>query len=353
MRAVRLHATGGPEVLRLEDAPEPEPGPDDAIVAVRAAGLNHLDLWVRQGKPAPALPHTSGSDGAGVVAALGAEAARHAAKTGGPKEGDEVVIDPSLSCGGCPACRAGEASLCEQFRVLGEGAPGTLAERVRVPWRNLHRRPARLSWPEAAAFPLTFLTAWRMLVTRARLRPGESVLVTGIGGGVSVAALAIARAAGARSVVVTSSSDAKISRAKELGASAGVNYRTTAAKDLAGALRAANGGRGFDVVVDSAGAEAWAANLRALRKGGRLVLCGATTGGAPPAELHRLFWGQIEVLGSTMGTPAEMRAVCEAVEAGLLSPVVDAVLPLERHADAFARLESGAQLGKVVVEVAP
>jgi len=346
-----MHATGGAEVLSLEEAAAPEPGPEDAVVAVRAAALNHLDIWVRTGKPAPRLPHTLGSDGAGVVVALGAEAARKAALGRGASVGDEVVIDPGLSCGACAQCRAGEASQCDAFTVMGEGAPGTLAERVVVPARNLHPKPRRLSWALAAAFPLTFVTAWRMLVTRAALRPGESVLVTGIGGGVSTAALAIARMAGAGRVVVTSSSQAKLARAAALGAHAGVDYRAVPAKALPAALKEANGGRPFDVVVDSAGADAYGTNLRVLRRGGRLVLCGATTGGAPPADLHRVFWGQISVLGSTMGTPDEMRAVCAAIDAGLLTPVVDEVFPLERVRDAFARLESGAQLGKVVVEV--
>jgi NADPH:quinone reductase-like Zn-dependent oxidoreductase len=350
MKAIRIQKCGGPEVVQTEDIPRPKPGPDEAIVEVHAASLNHLDIWVRRGMPKPPLPHTMGSDGAGVVVELGELAAREAAGGRFPKIGDEVLIDPGLSCGRCDTCFAGEQSQCPSFRLLGEAVSGTLAEFVAVPARNCHPKPKHFSWPQAAAFGLVHLTAWRMLITRAKLRAGETVLINGIGGGVATAALGIARVSGAQTIV-TSSSDAKLARARQLlGATAGVHYRI-AGKDLAKAVKEANGGRPVDLVVDSVGGEAYSQSLQALRKGGRLVTCGATIGGTPPNDIHRIFWNQLTILGSTMGTPAEMRAVLGLAEAGAIAPLIDQMFPLDKAKEAIARLEAGEQFGKVVVEV--
>jgi NADPH:quinone reductase-like Zn-dependent oxidoreductase len=342
MRAVRIHECGGLEKVVLEEVERPEPGEGDVLLEVRAASLNHLDIWVRGGEPMPVLPHTFGSDAAGVVAALGPGAS-------GVEVGDEVLIDPGISCGRCEMCMAGEQSECFAFHLVGEPADGTLAHYAVVPARNCYKKPAGWSFEEAAAFGLVHLTAYRMVVTRGALRAGETALIVGVGGGVATAALSIVRALGARAIV-TSGSDEKIARARALGALGGVNYRHE--KDVAKAVKALNGGRGVDAVFDSSGAASYASSLRALRKGGRLVTCGATTGGGPPAELHRIFWNQLSVLGSTMGSARDMREALRLGEQGLVKPVIDSVWPLEEAREAMARLESGAQFGKVVIKVA-
>lgn len=341
MKAVRIHECGGPEKVVIEEIAPPAPGEGEVLLEVRAAALNHLDIWVRQGTPKPLLPHTLGSDAAGVVLALGPS-------TAGVEVGDEVLIDPGISCGRCEACTAGEQSMCFAFHLMGEPVDGTLAELVVVPARNCYRKPAAFSFEEAAAFGLVSTTAYRMIAARAGVRAGETVLVTGVGGGVATAALGVVRALGARAIV-TSSSDEKLARAKALGAFAGVNYRAT--KEVAKAVKEANGGRGVDAVVDSTGAASWSQSLRALRKGGRFVTCGATTGGDPPAEIHRIFWNHLTIMGSTMGSASDMRGALRLAEHGLLRPVVDSVFPLERAREAIARLESNAQFGKVVVTV--
>jgi len=235
---------------------------------------------------------------------------------------------------------------------VGERYPGAFADYLRVPASNCYPRPRGYSWEEAAAFPLVFLTAYRMLSTRAQLRAGESVLIVGVGGGVSTAALSLARAIGARAIV-TSSSDEKIARACALGAAGGVNYRSLKPREVARAARDLNGSNGFDVVVDSVGEASWPSSLAALRKGGRLVTCGATTGGGPPADLQRIFWHQLSILGSTMGTPREMREVLRLANSGLVRPVIDSIHPLEAAREAMARLAEGRQFGKIVLRLRP
>lgn len=341
MRAVRIHEFGGLDKVVLDDVPAPEPGEGEVLLEVRAAALNHLDVWVRTGKPAPPLPHTLGSDAAGVVVALGPGAL-------GVAVGDEVLVDPGISCGRCEQCVAGEQSQCFAFHLLGEPATGTLADYVVVPARNCYRKPARFSFEQAAAFGLVTTTAYRMLATRAQFRAGETALIVGIGSGVSAAALGIVRALGGQAIV-TSSSDEKIARAVALGALGGVNYAR--ARDVAKAVKELNGGRGVDVVVDSAGEKSWASSLRALRKGGRLVTCGATTGGNPPADIHRIFWYQLSILGSTMGSARDFREALRLAEQGRIDPVIDSVYPLEQVREAMRKLEEGEQLGKIVIKV--
>lgn len=343
MKAVLLasHGTSN-ELLSVASAPDPEAGPGEVVVALRAAALNRLDVFVRDGIPGVTLrmPHVPGADGTGVVSAVGAGVTAW-------KEGDEVVLQPGLSCGACAMCRAGEISQCATYRILGEHLPGTFAEKVRVPAGNVHPAPKGLSWEERAAFPLAGLTAWRMLVTRAGLRPGETVVVHGIGSGVSTFALKIAKLAGAR-VFVTSGDDAKLAKATALGADGVLNYRTS--EPLKG-LKGLVGKEGAHVVVDSVGEATFNTSIELLARGGRLVTCGATTGPKPTIDLRRVFWKQISILGSTMGTDAEFSALLRAVHGGLLRPVVDSVHPLDRIRDAYARLESGAALGKVVVSI--
>lgn len=345
MRALTLTGTGGLERLRAQDVPAPTlRAEDDVMVRVRCAALNRLDLWMVGGLPnaEPVFPHVVGSDGAGEVEAVGAAAGRW-------RPGDRVLINPGVSCGRCAACETGEESLCSSFAILGEHLPGTAAELVVVPAANLGAAPPGMSWPEAAAFTLATLTAWRMLVSRAALRAGETVLIWGVGGGVGMASLQIAVLLGARAVV-TSGSDEKLAQAVRLGAVLGVNHRSA---DVVAEVRRETGGRGVDVVVDSVGEATWTDSQRALRRGGRLVVCGATTGPSVSLDLRRLFWHQWSVLGSTMGSRREFAEIVRQAHEGRLWPVVDSVVPLAEGAAAYGRMQRGEQTGKLVIEVSP
>jgi zinc-binding alcohol dehydrogenase/oxidoreductase len=328
VRAVRIHEDGGPEVLVLEEAPDPQPGPGEVLVRLRASALNHLDVWIRKGLPSVPKPRILGADGAGVVEALGSGVT-------GLGLGERVVLNPGIEAGG------------GRIHVIGEHGDGTNAELIAVPATNVHPIPEGLSFEEAAAFPLVFETAYRMLVTRAGLREGEWVLAWGIGGGVSTAALAIAKALGARALV-TSSSDAKLERARELGADATVNH---AVGDVKSAVQEATGGHGIDVVLETVGEATWATSLQVAAPGGRITVCGATSGPNPPAALHRIWWKQLSILGSTMGTGEDFAGAYELVASGRARPVVDTVLPLEEIRAAHERLEAGEQLGKIVLAI--
>jgi NADPH:quinone reductase-like Zn-dependent oxidoreductase len=341
MRALYFETHGDPARLAFGERPDPEPGSGEVVVRVQAAALNHLDLFVLNGMPGipVALPHIGGADGAGTVAAVGAGVTGWAA-------GDEVVINPGLSCGSCEFCARGEESMCVGFRIVGEHVDGTFAEYVRVPAASLAAKPAHLSWVEAGAFGLTFLTAWRMLITRAKLGRGETVLIHGIGGGVALAALAIAKDAGA-AAIVTSSDEGKLARARGLGADHALNY---ASCDVAREVRGLTGKRGVDVVVETAGQATWLASLKCAAKGGRIVTCGATTGPNPAEEIRLVFWNQLSILGSTMGSRGDWDAMVRAVERGKLKPVVDRVLPLERGREAYERMLSSGQFGKIVLD---
>lgn len=346
MRALCLTATGASPYLAVIDvAPPVLRGPTEVRIGIHAAALNHLDLWVANAAPGlkmPTLPHIVGSDGAGIVLEVGS-AVNHV------RPGDRVVINPGISCGACDPCAAGEEVYCRRFGILGEHLPGTAAEELVLPARNVAPIRGEWSWGEAAAFPLSTLTAWRMLTTRARLVRGEQVLIWGIGGGVAVAALQVARLQGAR-VAVTSSSDHKLDRARALGAEFGINHG--AASDVPGVVKRYFGS-GAHVVVDSVGAPTWQQSLKALRPGGRLVTCGATGGPGVELDLRRLFWFQWSLLGSTMGTSGEFAQIVAVGDAGQLRPPVDAVYPLTGAADAYRRLAGGEQFGKLVLEVAP
>jgi NADPH:quinone reductase-like Zn-dependent oxidoreductase len=326
VKAIRIHEDGGPDVLRYEDIPDPSPGPGEVLVRLRAASMNHLDVWVRRGLPSVPKPRILGADGAGVVEALGDGVA-------GLAVGERVVLNPGLEHG-------------ETIGVVGEHTDGTHCELIAMPVEQVFALDERLSFEEAAAFPLVYETAYRMLVTKAGLAEGEWVLIWGIGGGVATAALALAKALGAQ-VAVTSSSDAKLERARELGADVTVNHATA---DVVAAVKEATGG-GAHVVVDDVGEATWKRTLDAARPEGRIVVCGATTGPNPPAALHRVWWKQLSILGSTMGTPDDFRAVCDLIDAGRVRPVVDSVFPLAEAADAHRRLEAGEQLGKIVLRI--
>ena len=326
--AIRIHEDGGPEVLVLEEVPDPEAGPGEVLVRLRASALNHLDVWIRQGLPSVPKPRILGADGAGVVEAVGEG-------VDGFERGMPVVVNPGIE--------AADGSI----HVIGEHGDGTNAQFVAVPSTNVYPIPGDLSFEEAAAFPLVFETAYRMLVTRARLQPEEWVLLWGIGGGVSTAGLAIAKALGAQTIV-TSSSDEKLARATELGADATVNH---ASGDVTAAVREATGGRGADVVVEHVGEATWRTSLDVAAREGRIAVCGATSGPNPPAALHRIWWKQLTILGSTMGTRADFEGAYELIATGRARPVVDEVLPLEQIQAAHARLEAGEQLGKIVLAI--
>jgi zinc-binding alcohol dehydrogenase/oxidoreductase len=315
VKAIRIHEDGGPEVLRYEDAPDPAPADGEVIVRLRAAALNHIDLWLRQGRPSVPKPRILGSDGAGERM----------------DNGERVVINPGLDDGA---------------RIVGEHIDGTDAELIAVPEEYVHPIPDGMSFEEAAAFPLTFETAYRMLVTRAGLREGEWVLVWGVGGGVGSAALMVAKALGAR-VLATSSSDAKLERARELGADAVVN----SGGDVRAAGKEATDGAGVDVVVEHIGEATWKTSLAVVRTEGRVVVCGATSGPNPPAELHRVWWKQLTIYGSTMGTREDFAGAYELVRSGRARPIVDTVFPLAEARAAHERLERAEQLGKIVLRI--
>jgi NADPH:quinone reductase-like Zn-dependent oxidoreductase len=345
MRALALSGTGGLEHLAIVELARPEiRHPDEVLVRVHAAALNRLDLFVAAGLPGIryAFPHVVGSDGAGVVEAIGDG-------VGQVQPGDRVMINPGVSCGHCPACREAEESLCSSFSVLGEHRPGTAAEYVVVPAANLAPVPENMPWSQAAAFSLATVTAWRMLVTRAQIREGETALIWGVGGGVAMAALQIAQLLGVRAIV-TSGSDLKLEAARRLGAAEAINH---AGQSVVAEVRRLTGGRGVDVVIDSVGERSWEDSLRALRRGGRLVICGATTGPMVPMDLRRLFWHQWSVLGSTLGNRREYAEVVRLAHQGRLWPVVDRVVPLTEWPVALERLERGDQIGKLVLEVSP
>ncbi len=333
MNAVVLSETGGPEVLRLSTAPDPAAGAGEVVVALKAAALNRRDVFLRKGIAPSPLPVIPGSDGAGTVRAVGAGVS-------GLSEGDEVIILPSLGWGG------GEAAPAPGFRILGGPDDGTYAELIRIPAENVFPKPPRLSFEEAAALPLAGLTAYRALVSRAGIRPGETVLIIGIGGGVATVALHIARAAGCR-VLVTSSSHEKIARARELGATAGVNYGEG---DWVSAVKELSGG-GVDVVVDSVGST-WADSINCVRPGGRVVVFGGTGGGKVELMVRPVTAGQVSLLGTTMGSPRDFAGLLNAVAHQSWAPVIDSVRPLAEVADAHAREEAGEHFGKLVLSIA-
>jgi zinc-binding alcohol dehydrogenase/oxidoreductase len=325
VQAVRIHEDGGPEVLKFEEVEDPVAGAGEVLIRLHAASLNHLDIWMRRGLPSVPKPRILGADGAGVVESVG-----EGADSISP--GDRVLINPGLDDGA---------------RIVGEHMDGTHAELISVPAENVYPVPDGLSFEEAAAFPLVFETAYRMLVTKARLREGEWVLVWGVGSGVGSASFVIAKALGARTLV-TSSSAEKLERARELGAEAVVNH---AEDDVAAAVKEATGGSGVDVVIEHVGEATWKTSLQAAGTNARVVVCGATSGPNPPAQLHRIWWKQLEIYGSTMGTREDFEGVYELVASGKVKPIVDRVFPLAEAAAAHEYLEEGRQFGKVILSI--
>jgi NADPH:quinone reductase-like Zn-dependent oxidoreductase len=341
MKALLMNTHGGFDQLGLGSVPDPTLGPGRVRVRLKASALNHLDLFVLKGLPGLDLrfPHIPGADGLGEVDAVGPGVE-------GWTPGQRVVIQPGISCGTCAFCLAGQQPLCKTFGILGEHLPGTFAQAVVVPAVNLAAAPEHLTDVEGAALPLTFLTAFRMLFTRAELKAGETLLIHGAGSGVSLAALRMAVAAGAE-VVVTSGSDAKLEKARALGAVAGINYRK---EKVDKAMRDRTRGEGVDVVMDNVGEATWAASLKCAKKGGRIVTCGATSGPNPPEEMRLIFWKQLTILGSTMGSASDFARMLAFVSGAKLRPVVDEILPLGEARCAYERLERGEQFGKIVLD---
>lgn len=344
LKALTISAHGGLDQVVYGDVPTPdECAQGEVRIRLTAAALNHLDLFVVAGVPGVSIAPNwvLGADGVGSIDQLGAGVA-------GLALGDRVAINPGISCRECEYCRAGEHPLCPKFRLLGEHRAGTFAEYIVVPAANVRRIPDTVPDAVAAAFSLATLTAWRMLVTRAHIKAGESVLIQGIGGGVAIAALQIAKARGA-TVWVTSSSERKLAQAAALGADETLNYATM---DVAREIRARTGKRGVNVVVDSVGAATWSQSLGALGRYGRLVTCGASAGPMVETDVRRLFWNQWSIMGSTMGSDAEYDAIIAELHAGRLMPPVDSVIPLAEGRRAFERLAAREQFGKIVLSIA-
>ncbi len=341
LKAVRIHAHGGADQLCYEEAPEPKiTAPTDVVVRLRNAAVNHVDIWNRLGEaaiPIP-LPHILGADGAGTVVEVGSEATN-------VKVGDAVCLYPFTGCGQCEFCLTDRDFMCIRVIALGQRLEGTYAEYVKLPVENCFPIPDGLSFAEAAAFPLVFLTVWRMLMTNAKLIPGESILILGIGGGVASAALQIAERMGAHAIV-TSGSDEKLQRARKLGADHGINYRCS---DFLKSVIEITNGRGVDVVVDCVAGENWQKSLTVLTQGGRLVTCGATAGGLADTDLSLIFKKQLQILGSTLGSREELRQLIHFINATRLKPIIDQTFPLAEAEAAQRRMEEAKQFGKIVL----
>lgn len=340
MKAAIFQQHGGPEVIEIADVPQPQAQPGYVLIAVRAAAMNHLDLWARRGLPGLRLefPHIGGSDITGTIAEIG-EGVEDL------EPGTRVLVNPSLWCGHCEWCRKGEESLCTSYRIIGEHLNGGFAEFVTVPARNVLPIPDNLAFEDAAAVPLVYQTAWRGVISRGRLRPGETILITGCSGGVSTAALQIAKLTGAYVFAVTSGED-KSQRLRDLGADVVIDRLE---HDFAKEIRSATEKRGVDMVLDSVGESIWPELARTLARNGRLVTYGATTGSKGQIDIRLAFWKQLQVIGTTMSSRSEFEEVMSLVFQGDLEPVIDVVWPLEKAREAHQRLEAGEQFGKIVL----
>ena len=340
MKAVVFDRHGGPEVLRSEDVPEPAPARGDVVIEVKAASINHIDIFLRRGMPGikVPMPKIIGSDAAGVIREIGLEVS-------GLKIGQRVTINPGISCGHCEFCAAGFGSQCLTYAMVGENTDGAYAQLLKVPSHIVLPIPDSISFEDAAAAPLVFMTAWSMMVNKGNIRPGEDVLILGAGAGVGTAAIQIAKMVGCR-VFATASTEEKLQRAKQLGADFLINYKT---EEFDKKVRDLTNRRGVDVVVDYIGADTWVRSLRSARRGGRVLTCGATTGFAPQTDLRQIFFRQVQVIGSTMGSHREFLDVMKCVFRGQLKPVIDRVLPLEEARKGHELIEARAVFGKIVL----
>jgi NADPH:quinone reductase-like Zn-dependent oxidoreductase len=344
MKAVLFHEHGGPDVLQYEDAPEPRIKPNEVLLEVKACALNHLDVWTRSGLPGVKIemPHILGNDVAGIVREVGEFVSWVSV-------GDEVMLQPGVSCGHCLECLSGRDNLCREYDIIGYRRDGGYAEFVSAPAVNVIPKPQNLSWAEAAAIPLVTLTAWHMLVTRANVQPGEDVLVHAAGSGVGSMGIQIAKLRGAR-VIATASSDEKLAKARELGADEVVNYTGT---DWPKEVKRLTDKKGVDVVFEHTGAATWPGSIAALKTNGRLVTCGATSGFDAQTDLRQVFYRHLNLLGSFMGSKAELLEAMKFVETGRIRPVVDQTLPLSEARRAHLLMEDRAQFGKLVLVPGP
>jgi NADPH:quinone reductase-like Zn-dependent oxidoreductase len=342
MKAVRFHRHGGPEVLQHEEAPDPVPNSDEALVRVKACALNHLDLWARNGLPNVAIPmpHISGSDIAGVVEWVPPEEKQF-------KKGDEVIVNPGIGCGRCDRCLSGRDNQCREYTIIGYGVDGGYAELVKVLRTHLVRKPKGMTFEEAASFPLVFETAYHMLVTKARVGPGDTVLVLASNSGVGSAAVQVAKLLGAR-VIATAGDNAKMEKARNLGADSTINHYEV---DVLAEVKRLTEKRGVDVVVEHVGKATWEGSVKALAKGGRIVTCGATSGSDVTTDLRYVYNRELTVYGSFMAGIGELLDVVKLFEEGRLKTVVDSVYPLEKAAEAQQRMESSRHFGKIVLTV--
>lgn len=342
MKAVRFHRHGGPEVLRYEEAPDPKPSSDEALVRVKACALNHLDIWARNGLPKVTIqmPHISGSDIAGIVEWVPPEEKEF-------RRGDEVVVNPGTGCGRCEMCLSGRDDQCSDYRIIGYGTDGGYAELVRVRRTNLIRKPAGMTFEEAASFPLVFETAHHMLVTKARVGPGDTVLVLAASSGVGIAAVQIAKLLGAK-VIATAGDTEKAEGAKRLGADHTVDHYK---QDVLEEVKRLTGNRGVDVVVEHVGKATWGGSVKALAKGGRLVTCGATSGADAVTDLRYIYSRELTIYGSYMAGAGELLRVVKLFEQGRLKAVVDSVFPLESAGEAQTKMERSMHFGKIVLRV--
>ncbi|MGD1055347.1 MAG: zinc-binding dehydrogenase [Nitrososphaerales archaeon] len=342
MKAVRFHKHGGPEVLQYEDAPEPLPSHDEALVRVRACALNHLDLWARNGLPNVEipLPHISGSDIAGTVEWIPSEERDF-------KKGDEVIVNPGVGCGRCDKCLMGKDNQCRYYTIIGYGVDGGYAELVKVPRANLVPKPQSMGYEEAAAFPLVFLTVYHMLVTKAGVGAGDTVLILASSSGVGSAAIQLAKLYGAE-VIATGGDAEKLERARQLGADHVIDHYR---QDILGEVRRITGKRGVDVVVEHVGKATWESSVKTLAKGGKLVLCGATTGAEVATDLRYVYNKELTIYGSFMSSKGELLKVVSLFRAGKLKTVIDSVFPLERAGEAQQRMEESRHFGKIVLKV--
>jgi NADPH:quinone reductase-like Zn-dependent oxidoreductase len=341
MKAVLFHEHGGPEVLRTEEVPDPGATGREVLIEVHAASVNHLDIFARRGMPGVKLPlpHIPGADAAGVIVDTGPEVEQFS-------PGQRVTINPGISCGRCEFCAAGFGSQCLTYHMVGENIDGSYAELLKISEHNVLAIPDDMSFADAAAAPLVFMTAWSMMISKGRIQPGEDVLILGAGAGVGTAAIQIAKMVGCR-VFATASSDEKLEHARQLGADVLINYTE---EPFDRAIRKLTDKRGVDVVIDYIGADTWVRSLRTARRGGRILTCGATTGPTPETDLRHIFFRQLQILGSTMGSPRDFRDVMKCVFRGQLKPVVDRILPLSEAQEAHKLIEGRKVFGKLILE---
>ncbi|MBI3019013.1 MAG: zinc-binding dehydrogenase [Deltaproteobacteria bacterium] len=338
MKAVVFHKPGGVENLKYEDIAEPSLSSRDVLVKVKACAMNHLDIWVREGLGKPPMPHVLGSDVSGVIESVGSEVCD--VKTGG-----SVLVSPGLSCGVCANCLKGDDNLCPKYTILGKGVWGGYAQYVKVPRQNLLPYPKSLSFEEAASMPLTFLTVWQMLVKKAQVKPGDWVLVLAAGSGIGVAAIQIARLFGA-TVIATASSEEKLKKAQELGADYTLQYEK---KDFYEEVKKITNDRGVDIVVEHTGAQTWEKSLLSAKWGGTIVTCGATSGSEGKTDLRHVYFRQLKILGSTMGSKGDLFDILKFIEQGKLKSVIDEVMPLKDAQRGHEKMASRAQFGKIVL----